>query len=208
MKKLLMLTVAFMLVAGIASASTVTLLCTVVGGTIGSNSFASGAINCPDWNPAGYTGYFLDSVQVNGNDSFAGGLGTGTFTFSYTGINPDFLVPASGTNGCSGSGGSNSCSDAVTGFVGAVSAYIFGPTDGTPADLSNYSGTGTWTFASVSGTLTSGSGLGTGGVIVTQASVTYDYFPTQTTPEPMSMLLVGGGLLGLGLAASKLRKKA
>jgi hypothetical protein len=38
--------------------------------------------------------------------------------------------------------------------------------------------------------------------------IDFEYFQNSTTPEPMTMMLVGGGLLGVGLLASKRRKKA
>jgi hypothetical protein len=212
MKKLLMLMVAFTLVAGLASASTLQALCTSAGGGLGSNTLAAVAVMCPDFNPLTElpAGYFLNSVTVTGNDSFAGGLaGTNSWNFNYTGINSGFEVPGTGGgNQCAGSGSSTTCTDPVSGGVNGGNSYTFGGVQS--SGLGTYEGSTNWSFATVSAALTSGAGtgVGTGGDVVAQATVTYDYELISTTPEPMSMMLVGGGLLGLGLLSSKLRKKA
>ena len=59
-------------------------------------------------------------------------------------------------------------------------------------------------------TVSISSALSAGSVTDSTAGVVieFDYTQNSTTPEPMTMMLVGGGLLGLGLAVSKRRKKA
>src|ERR1039458_4077528 len=106
MKKLLMLMAAFTLVVGIASASTIGGLCTSVGGGLASNVIYPTQIDCPDlFNPLLLSsgslpvGYYLASVKVTGDDSFAGGLlGTNTWTFTYFDIGPGFWTLGTGAD--------------------------------------------------------------------------------------------------------------
>lgn len=204
MKKLLLLMVGCLLVAGVASASTILFGCTGVTGATGVNSFATTGLVCDTTGITPATmaaaGWTIQDVSLEiYNDFSLGALTNDSFTFTWT-------IPAAFT------GAPATC--VVSGFGGATN-YTCGASSGPNTTTLFDTTSGTWgtyltggaggAVASVSG---NGLSLSTNGVIDARITLDLDYGPTGTTPEPMTMMLVGGGLLGLGLAASKLRKKA
>jgi len=74
--------------------------------------------------------------------------------------------------------------------------------------LGDYIGAGTFSLSgnTLSGNLVTGGGSVSATIISTgylQAEVDYTYTPTSGTPEPGTMVLLGGALLGLGLIGKK-----
>jgi hypothetical protein len=220
MKKLLLLIVAFALVSGVASASTMTIQCLNPNAVSpnGSSILALTELDCPQWNglPGGD---YLSSVTLDLEDSFNQGQpinATNQFTFTYTNVDSDvgLVGPGGSPNGCIlPTGSSNTCQDTITGTAAAGTNlglgvyYQLGAIITT--DLAHYLGSGNFMIADVAGQPgpLGGAVLGTG-QISASSFVTFTYYPNNITPEPMTMMLVGGGLLGLGLLVSKRRKKA
>jgi len=106
--------------------------------------------------------------------------------------------------------------DAVYGFQTGVGQ---GGVDGVEKTLSaadanaNYVGTGqTFTLAGSTENLTTFSGgggnisLGLNTTAAFQAEIDYNYTVNSSTPEPATMVLMGGALLGLGLCGKRIRK--
>jgi hypothetical protein len=84
----------------------------------------------------------------------------------------------------------------------------------TGGDLANYVGATDFALGASTKSLTTFSGGGNNidtSVTTTaefRAEVDYTYTPASSTPEPVSMGLFGGGLLGLGLLSKRRRRKS
>ena len=87
-------------------------------------------------------------------------------------------------------------------------------TDTNGTDLANWEATNATAFSFIADTatlFTSGFGGGTGGsgqatYAEASATVTYYYEAVSTTPEPTTMALMGGALIGLGLIGKRFKK--
>jgi len=191
-----------------ASASSVQVTCSVAGAN-GANSFASQALNCAQLTAAQLGSNILDSVTIDVDDSWNGGLHqTNIFDFNYTSIDPDVtLLNAAPPNTCVtiGTGASTTCEDIVTGSDVGSTFYQLGNIITT--DLPFYVGSGNFTVADVSANVdssASGSMLTGAGQLGSFAQVTYTYSaPSSGAPEPGSMMLLGSGLLAAGLIGRK-----
>jgi hypothetical protein len=103
--------------------------------------------------------------------------------------------------------GSSMTFDVSSGFLSQTG------TDTNPVDLTNWTGATGFTFImDTHTTITSDFGGGNDKVaqvtfVDANAAITYYYQPTGTiTPEPTTMALLGGALLGVGLLGKRLRK--
>jgi len=82
----------------------------------------------------------------------------------------------------------------------------------TGADLNNYVGLGTFTLGGTTKSLTTFSGGGnnvTPSINTTaqfSAAIEYDYTTPNGTPEPTTMALMGGAMIGIGLLAKRLKR--
>ena len=223
MKKILLLVTVLMMVVGVASANTVTLLC----GSLGSlpNSGTSTFLNGVAANGSGGTASITGSVGTITCNSFAVPNGYTLTTISLIGSD-DASQPLDGGSGIQWTWNKTAgltLSPPLTTTVNqeTASGFSFGtctslsgdlPCDNTATyglTIGGGSSTGAFTFT-VSSAIAGGDGTGVGptGNTNAQLGIDFEYFQNSTTPEPMTMMLVGGGLLGLGLAVSKRRKKA
>ncbi len=198
MKKYLGLLVGGLLLATVASANTISYTCLEVSSGNGTYTIASTSIGCQEWNSALFGGQVLYSAIVNIEDSFNGGNPenpTNTVQYSYTGI-----PSADGL-------GLTSYTDTESALVAAGDFLQLG-NKVSGLGLAPWEGTGTIGVGAVSSLATVGGPEDTGaqgGQSTVEVRVTYTY---GALPEPMTMALVGGGLLGVGLLAGKRRKKA
>jgi hypothetical protein len=197
MRKSLGLLFAGLLLTTVASANSIFLSC---GGTTSANGTGAPLIPqpynivCPTLTLP--TGEGLYSIQVFAYDSFnqadffdyPGGT---SIQYSYAGLYSGLGLPSGYV-------------DTVTGQSTASAYYQLGNTI--------TSGFDTWTGAvgNVSTSLTAGGFQGAldpsgNGQASVNFFITYDY---GLVPEPVTMFLVGGGLLGLGLLANKRHKTA
>jgi len=194
MKKFLLLLVGGMLLTGVASANSILVACNgTQNASNGSWTINSFQLVCPQLTlPAGDGIY---DVEIFAQDSFNQGFPTNsgnqvTFTF----VN---IIPALGFAG-------NTYQDIMNGTPGSSYTangdfFQFGNTlSGT-----GWLGGGTVNVAMVSAAQTGGATT-SGSNDSVNFYVQFDY---GTIPEPVTMVLVGGGLLGLGFVAKR-RKKA
>ena len=212
MKTFLKLVAGGLFLSGVVMANTVAFDCGGAASSAGSATL-SAAITCSS--QVGFTvplGWSINDMILIYDDGYQLGNspGVNSFTFTwtgtptaFTGTNPQAETASGGVNPSSFLAQCNTSPDAVAEGAGAWQAGGCSGqvTAGFATYLASFSA-GTVNSSTNSGSL---SAVGTLGV---DAFLYIDYSPTGITPEPMSLMLVGSGLLGLGLAASKLRKKA
>jgi len=179
-----------------------------IGGTGGAQSTFTGVTfvcNAPTV-PSGDT---LNSVTVSVIDSFSGGIQaqTNTVNFSYTFNNFSGVTGLTSSSSSTPSSGENGVATDLGGIINeapaspvqcsSTSNTLISCTELSPAALSfSIVGSSTW----VTG------GIGNGGSDGMNIIASYTYSPTVTTPEPASLMMIGGGLVGLALLARRKRK--
>jgi hypothetical protein len=194
MKKTLILLAGGLLLTVAASASTITLNCnSTTNPTNGNWTIPLFQLACPQFMPPGAD--LIESVQIFAEDSFNQGQANNAanqVTFYFTNALPNLGFAGNAYNDVVNA---SCCSDTVGGDY-----YQFGNTlNGT-----GWLGAGSVNVAQVTA-------AGTGGAPASEAQDSVNFFIEYTygiAPEPMTMVLVGGGLLGVGLLAGKRRKKA
>jgi hypothetical protein len=208
MKKFLLLMAVLTLVSGVASANSIFETCAFPQLTFTGGGGAAQTITCtlPIGIPSGWT---FTSAEEYFTADYTGGAGSGTntVTTSFTNFGTGLAAfgaisnPECTTTGGASSNNTSNCNGNYTLTPGGLSALQDLAAGGAAA--ATLAGGASFTV-SVSDAVTSGAVTdGSAGVILE-----FDYTQNSTTPEPMTMMLVGGGLLGLGLAVSKRRKKA
>ena len=222
MKKIMFLVALLTLVVGVASANTVTVLCGSLGSQPGSGgstftggvaangpggtasiSGSVGTITCNSFLvPLNYT---LNTISLIGSDDASQPTdATSAIQWTWNQTGGSILAPPLTTtvNQESSTGFSfGNCTTINSGDLPCDNTQLYGLT------VAGGSSTGVFTFT-VSSAAVAGDGVGPTGNTNAQMGIDFEYSFNNPIPEPMSMLLTGGGLLGLGLAASKLRKKA
>ena len=222
MKKILLLVTVLMMVVGVASANTVTLLCGSLGSlpNSGTSTFLNGVAANGSGGTASITGsvgtitcnsfavpngYTLTTISLIGSDDASQPLdGSSAIQWDWAKVSGLILTPpiTETVNQETSTGFSfGSCTTINGGDLPCDSNVIYGLT------VAGGTSTGAFVFT-VSSMAVGGDGVGPTGNTNAQMGIDFEYTFNNPIPEPMSMLLTGGGLLGLGLAASKLRKKA
>jgi hypothetical protein len=179
LKKLLLLSLALIALAGLVSATPVTCAVLMFPNTSG-NTGTTCTVN-PD------PGFFISSLTLTGTDDYTG-LQSGSPVVTYSGnLSQSTIVFGIGfCDVTSGVAGSIPCADTVM-----PSATVTG------LNLDTYS----VNLVNAADTVTGGSVAGTS--IVLHLDYAETQIPTTGTPEPATLGIMGGALLGLGFLARR-----
>jgi hypothetical protein len=206
LRRILTTTALAVAVCGLASANSIVVPCgTGAYSQSAGSGFESGAVteNPTFLTCAGFAALPVGDTFIDGQiilqTDFTGGFGTTTNTVvtNFTGIISDVLTATSAP----GTGGSESYTSNNQGAPNYPSiGNNFFEELATSITASNY--TSTWGTETPSVNITTGTVQGTSG----QVFEVLDYSVTSGTPEPATMALFGGALMGLGLIGKRLKK--
>jgi hypothetical protein len=206
-KKLIGLSLVTLVFTVAASASTMQQYCG--GDTLTNTStgfpdpFLTGfGISCASFTVP--TGYTLTSVDLTINDDFSSAFGTGTstsqLTYTFTGFSLSQLTSTVSGIGSSGAPAFTGTGCTLPGTFGNATAIDCTDTSVGVPSTTSFNGLS----ISVSETWSAG-GLQSNGAETINISEFFTYTPTVSTPEPASLMMIGGGLIGLAMLARRKR---
>jgi len=209
-KKLLGVLFVTLLFTTVAMATQVSEYCgSSVQGGPGEPVLSAFGVTCAAFTiPMGDT---LTAVDILVDDEFTGAAGASTITYTYTitsgNFTPNWTAVASGS-GISGAG-APSAGCATTSTTPPTNAY-----DCSYSPFSGISNPPTGSYGPVTLTVSDAWGAGSAGLLSGGATILnvyeYDTYsatpPPVTTPEPASLLMIGGGLVGLAILSRRKRR--